>query len=147
MNTQTSDTTTIPRWFWIVSTILLLWNLMGVMAFIQNLMITAEQIALMPADEQALYNEMPTWATAAFACAVFGSSLGCMLLLLKKSIALQVLIVSLLAIIIQMFHSLFIMNSVAVYGPGAMVMPIMVMLIGVYLVFLANSAKAKQWIV
>jgi hypothetical protein len=146
MNTQTSNTTTIPKWFWIVSAVLLLWNLMGVMAFVQQMMITAEQIALMPADEQALYNEMPIWAMVAFACAVFGGALGCVLLLLKKSIALPVLIISLIAIIIQMFHSLFIINSVAVYGPGAMIMPIMVILVAIYLVFLARSAKAKQWL-
>jgi hypothetical protein len=146
MNTQPLNNSAIPLWFWIVSAIFLLWNLMGVMAFVQHMMITAEQIALMPPDEQALYNGMPTWATAAFACAVFGGSLGCVLLLLKKSIALPVLTISLLAAIIQMFHSLFIMDSVAVYGPGAMVMPIMVILIAVYLVFLAKSAKTKQWI-
>lgn len=119
---------------------------MGVMAFVQQMMITAEQIALMPPDEQALYDGMPIWANAAFACAVFGGALGCVLLLLKKSFALPVLSVSLLAVIIQMFHSLFIMDSVAVYGPGAMVMPIMVILIAVYLVFLAKHAKTKQWI-
>lgn len=119
---------------------------MGVMAFVQHMMITTEQIALLPAQEQALYKNMPSWATAVFACSVFAGALGCLLLLLKKSLALPVLIIGLLAVIIQMFHSLFIMNSIAVYGPGGLVMPIMVILAAVYLVFLAKNAKAKKWI-
>jgi MFS superfamily sulfate permease-like transporter len=53
---------------------------------------------------------------------------------------------SLLGVVVQMFHSLFISNSFEVFGPGGMIMPIMVMTIAIYLVVLSKQAKEKGWI-
>ena len=80
-HTHSIDDMPPPKWFWIVSSILLVWNLMGVMAFFQQMAVTAEQIAAMPEAEQLLYNSIPIWATIAFAFAVFGGTLGCVGLL------------------------------------------------------------------
>ena len=89
---------------------------------------------------------MPTWATAAFAVAVWGGALGTLALILKKAWALPVLAASLIGIVVQMYHSMFVSSAMEVYGPGKFIMPIMVLAIGFYLVWLARSAKAKGWI-
>jgi hypothetical protein len=68
------------------------------------------------------------------------------LLLLKKAWATPVLILSLIGIIVQMYHSLAIANSVEVYGPGSAVMPAIVVIVGVFLVWYARHASAKGWI-
>ena len=138
--------TTAPKWFVILAVVLAIWNLMGVMAFFMHISMTAEQIATLPKDEQMLYQDIPIWVTIAFACAVCGGALGCIVLALKKAIALPILLISLVAVLVQMFHSFFIANTIEVYGPGGMIMPVMVMLIAFYLVWLANSAKSKGWL-
>jgi hypothetical protein len=145
-HTHSIDDMPPPKWFWIVSSILLVWNLMGVMAFFQQMAVTAEQIAAMPEAEQLLYNSIPIWATIAFAFAVFGGTLGCVGLLMRKTIAKYILLLSLIGVLVQMFHSLFVINSIAVYGPGAAVMPFMVIIVAIYLVFLANQAQSKGWL-
>lgn len=136
----------IPKWFSVTAIIAVVWNLLGVMAFISHIMMTPEMLAALPQAEQALYNETPMWATIAFALSVCAGALGCLALLFKKTIASPLLILSLVSVLVQMYHSFFIIDSIAVYGPGGVIMPIMVIIIAIALVLLANKAKTNQWL-
>ena len=142
-----SDTamSTAPKWFMIVAALLLVWNLMGVMAYIMQVTMSAESLAALPEAQRQLYENTPKWATAAFAVAVNGGALGCVLLLLRRNLAGLFLQLSLVAVLVQMFHAFFMSNSFEVFGPGGMVMPIMVIVLAVYLVILAAKAKTKGW--
>ena len=91
MNEQTN--TQVSKSFWIVGAVGLVFNLMGCFNFISQL--NAEMVAAMPDSYQVLIETRPAWATAAFAVAVFGGALGCVLLLLRKRYAIQVLGLSL----------------------------------------------------
>ena len=133
--------------FWIIGVIALIWNLMGVFAYITQVNMTPEIIAALPEAEQALYENVPVWVTGAFAIAVFGGALGCILLLLKKKLATPVLIISLIGIIAQMIYNFGINKAVDIYGPGGMVMPAMVVLIGIFLVWYSKQATAKGWLI
>ncbi|MGB5821387.1 MAG: hypothetical protein WBG90_18015 [Saonia sp.] len=133
-------------WFWILSVLALIWNLMGVMAYLAQAFITEEALDALPETERALYDAQPAWVTAAFAIAVFGGTLGCIALLLRKKWARPVLLISLIGILAQMSHAFFISNNFEVYGPGGLVMPILVIIIGVGLVLMARSAQTKGWI-
>lgn len=132
--------------FWIVSTVGLIWNLLGVMAYLGTVMMTPEALAALPADQQALITATPAWATAAFATAVWGGALGSLLLLLRKKWATPVLIISFVGIVVQMIHAFFMANSIEVYGPGGMIMPAMVLIIGAWLIWYAKGAEKKGWI-
>ena len=134
-----------PKWFMIVAAVLLVWNLVGVMAYIMQVTMSPEVIAALPEAQRQLYENTPAWATAAFAIAVNGGALGCVLLLLKRNLAGLFLQLSLAGVLVQMFHSFFMSNSFEVFGPGGMVMPVMVIVIAIYLVWLAVSAKNRGW--
>lgn len=135
-----------PLWFWLVATFALLWNLMGVSAYLNQAYSTAEMIAALPKIEQNLISGTPSWVTAAFAVAVWGGTLGCLLLLLRKAAAHFVLMLSLLGIIVQMSWVFFVSNSIEVYGPGGSVMPILVLAVGIVLILLARRAVLRNWI-
>jgi hypothetical protein len=132
--------------FWIISVLALLWNLMGVAAYIEHVTMTQEVLLAKPIEEQQLYADIPVWATAAFAIAVWGSTLGCILLLLRKKLATPVLSISFAAVLVQMVHSLVISKSIEVYGPGGMIMPIMIMLVGAFLIWYSRKATALGWL-
>ncbi len=136
----------VAKSFWITGTLALVWNLLGVMAYVMQMTMTEEAMLALPEAERTLYENVPAWATAAFALAVNGGALGCLLLLLRRAWAFPVLIVSLAAILVQMYHSLFIVNSIEVYGPGGVIMPVMVIVIAVFLVWYANKARNRGWI-
>lgn len=135
-----------PTWFWIASILALAWNLMGVMAYLTHVTMTPEAFQKLPEAERVLMESVPAWATAAFAVAVWGGALGSLFLLLRKRLATLVLLVSFMGIVIQMVHSIFISNSIEVYGPGGMIMPVMVIIIGVLLIFFSRRATANGWI-
>lgn len=142
-----NDTIKPPVWFWIVSAIALLWNLMGAMAYLGQVYSTDEMKAAMPAEQLELMENTPAWATAAFAIAVWAGVLGCLGLLLRKKWAKPVLLLSLLGIVVQMSYAFFMTNAVEVYGTvQGVVMPILLVGIGVGLVLLAKSAQNKGWI-
>jgi len=133
-------------WFWVVSALALVWNVMGVMAYLAQVMMSPEALQAMPENERALYESVPAWATGAFAVAVWGGALGCLLLLLRKKLAKPVLVLSLMGIIVQMVHSLALSNSMEVYGPGGLIMPVMVLVIGVGLIWFSGKATANGWL-
>jgi len=136
------ETEKAPIWYWIVSSLALLWNLAGVYAFIQSIILQNFASEM----EQELWSATPTWAVIAFGAAVFGGALGCIALLIKNGWAASFFMVSLAGIIVQNIHSYFVSNSWEVFGPGGAIMPIMVIIVAVLLIMLANKAKANNWI-
>ena len=67
--------------FWIIGFVALIWNVMGsINYFIQ---MDADVVATFPETHRAIIEGRPVWATAGFAIAVFGGSLGCLLLLFR----------------------------------------------------------------
>ena len=136
-----------PVWFTIVAVLALIWNLMGVMAFLGQLFMPPEMMEALPAEQKDLMARTPVWVNLAFATAVFGGALGALFLLLKKRFALPLFILSFVGVVIQMYWNFFIGNSIEVYGPGEALMPAMILLFGLLLILLANKAKNKRWIV
>jgi hypothetical protein len=134
-----------PTWFMVVSAVVLVWNLLGVMKYIALVMMSPETLAAFPDEQRQLIENTPAWATAAFAVAVNFGVLGCLLLLLKRNLAGLFLQLSLAAVVVQMFHAFVMSKSFEVFGPGGLVMPVMVIVIAIYLVTLAAKAKAHRW--
>jgi hypothetical protein len=108
----------IPKWFWAVAAFSLLWNLMGISSFIQQKSMNGEALKALPIAEQELYNSYPPWTFIAFAFAVSGGIIGSVGLLMKKKEAKAAFIISLLAIMPQIIHTLFFTKAKEVYGPA-----------------------------
>lgn len=135
-----------PKWFMPVVVLAFLWNLLGVLAYVMQVSMTPEMMAELPAEQRALYEAMPAWVTGAFALAVFGGALGSLLLILKKGLAVPVLVVSLAAVLVQMSYVFLLSDTIAVMGASSMIMPLVVIAIAIYLVVLGRSAKARGWL-
>jgi len=134
------------RWFWILGIAALIWNLFGVMAYIMQVTLSDEALAQLPADQRMLYETIPAWATAAFATAVFAGVLGCIALLLRKTWATPLFVLSLIGVLVQMFHAFFLTDSMAVNGPGSAAMPLLVIIIATGLVWYSRLATARGWL-
>ena len=132
--------------FWIISVLALLWNLSGMMTFFMEVFITPEALAALPEAERALYETSPAWTRVVFAIAVFGGTLGCIFLLIRKTLAVQLFIISLAAVLIQMLYYLTMTKAVEVYGLESFIMPLIVIAIAVFLVWYSKNTKAKGWI-
>lgn len=135
-----------PLWFWAVSAAMLLWNGLGAMAYVADATITVDALNALPEAERALRVSRPAWATAAFAVAVFGGVVGCLLLLVRSVWALPTLVLSLLGAAVQVTHAFLIANAYEVYGPSGLVLPALVLTFALFLVWLARRARARGWL-
>jgi len=137
----------LPVWFWIVATISLIWNLLGVVSFYMHVFISKEALAALSVAERDLFNSYPLWTNIVFAIAVFfgfACSLG---LVLKKKWSKMAFIISLIAIVPQMIHNVFVTKSIEVYGTAqAITMPILVVVFGILLVWFSSVAINKNWL-
>ncbi|MDC9503214.1 MULTISPECIES: hypothetical protein [unclassified Pseudoalteromonas] len=139
-------TSATPNWFKPALWAALIWNLLGVFAFIMHLMMTPEMISKLPLDQQAAYSDVPLWSTIAFAVAVFGGTLGCILLLAKNAFATPTFALSLVAIFIQQFYNFIVINSIKMLGISAVFMPILVIVIAFLLLYLSIKSKQQGWL-
>jgi CHASE2 domain-containing sensor protein len=135
-----------PAWFWIVSVLALLWNLAGAMAYIGQAYMPDEVLAAMTEAERNLYENQPAWVTGAFAIAVWGGTLGCIFLLLRKKWAKPVFIVSLIGLIGQLSYNYFLSEAFDTFEIVDMVMSVMILVIAIALIGFCNKAIAKKWI-
>jgi hypothetical protein len=134
-----------PKWYLPVTIVALLWNLVGCAALFQDLMLTPEDIAKLPADAQALYAARPGWSVVATAVAVLGGALGCVGLIMRRRWATPLLIASLVGVVLQDI-SLFAMSGKAAVPSAAFVLQGLVLLIAIGLVLLARRAAARGWL-
>lgn len=132
--------------FWIISVIALIWNLMGVNQYIQQAYMTDSFKAMYTEEQLEMIASSPSWVIAVFAIAVFGGLLGSLALLFRRKIAIMLFIVSLIGIIAQMYHNLFVIDSVAIYGPGAAIMPAMILAFALFLLWYSKFADKKNWL-
>lgn len=134
-----------PKWFVPVAIVALLWNLIGCAAYLQDVMLTPDDIAKMTADQQALYAARPGWSVAATAVAVWAGALGSLGLILRRRWATPLLIASLAGVILQDV-SLFAMSGTAAVPSAAYVLQGLVLAIAIGLVLLARRATARGWL-
>ena len=132
--------------FWVISSIALVWNLMGVFNYLDQAFMTDKVLETLPKEQQILYQDVPAWVTAAFAIAVFSGTLGSLLLLLKKKIASTFFIISFLGIMGQMSYGLLIDQNSDSYGPMGIAMPIMIIAFGGYLIWYSRKANEHRWL-
>ena len=131
--------------FWIISAVALLWNIMGVVAYLGQAYMTEEVLKALPQAEQDYYNNVPAWVTGVFAIAVFAGIFGCVGLLMRKKWATILFIISLIAVIAQFIYNVIIQKFVVVSGEK-MIWPFVVIIIAILLVFLSRKASKEGWI-
>jgi len=128
--------------FWTIGVVALIWNLMGVMNFFMQM--NADALAAMPESYRAIIESRPAWITGAFAIAVFGGALGCVLLLLRKSAAYYLFIASLIGVVVQLVHTLGVASGSI--GVGAFVGVGAALVVAAFLIWYSKQAKSKGWV-
>lgn len=128
--------------FWLIGAVALIWNGLGVVNFFVQM--NPDMLAAYRESERAIVEGRPAWATAAFAIAVFGGALGCLLLLLRKPAAFYLFIGSLLGVIVTMIHTL---GIGADFGLGEILgIILMPLVVAAFLIWYSKQAESKGWL-
>jgi len=134
----------LPTWFWVISIVALLWNLMGAFAFFSDLNLTPEKLTQYTEEQKALILSLPSWTKIFYGMATIGGLLGSIALLMRKSWAFPLFVISLIGVLVQQLHSWLGTDAIAVLGSGAaLIFPLIILLIAAFLVWFSKSAQAK----
>ena len=137
---------TAPRWLLWVSIILLLWNLMGVGAFVTQWMMSADQLATLPPEQQEMWASMPRWAWAAYGIAVFGGTAGAVGLLMRKKWAVPLFLLSLIAVLVQFSYPFILAGGLGTLGAAALIFPAFIILVGILQWRFAVAGRNNNWL-
>ena len=119
-----------------IGAVALIWNVLGVINFFMQ--VNAGTLAAMAESQRAIIEGRPAWATGAFAIAVFGGALGCLLYYL--------FVASLLGVLVQAIPYLGIAGSTIAYGPAEISLyVVMPLVVAAFLVWYSRQAESKGW--
>jgi hypothetical protein len=105
-----------------------------------------EMVASMAESHQAIINGRPIWGTIAFAVAVFGGAIGCILLLMRKAAALYLFIASLLSVMVQLIPNFKLAGKVQFSAGELLMMMVMPLVVAAFLAWYASQTQNKGWI-
>lgn len=151
MNDDKTDSKPVQKnspalWFWLIAIAGLLWYLMDAMAFFMRVSMTPEKLASLPEQQQVMFSGIPLWVNVVFAFEVFGGLLGCLALLLRRSWALPLFVLSLLGVLAQTAWIWFMTDKVSEMGQAAIVMPLVAIVISILMIVVSKSAKTQGWL-
>lgn len=134
-----------PTLFWIIAVLALLWNIMGVIAYLSQAYITEEALALLPEPDQLYINNVASLVTAAYATAVFTGMLGSIALLIRKKIATLLFTISFIGVLIQSYYNFFIQEYMQIES-YQIIMSLVIILICVFLIWYSKVSNKRAWI-
>lgn len=107
-----------PWHLWLVGTVAVLFNAIGVFDFVMNQVQGADYLvsAGMTPEQVAHYRQMPGWMMVVWAVGVFGAFLASVLLLLRRQPAFPVFVLSLAAFLVSLLYSYVLTNGGALMG-------------------------------
>ena len=138
-----SNATKTPVHLWIVGVLALLWNAMGAMDYV---MTQTENEAYMEAftpEQLEFFYGFPAWLVAFWAVAVWGGVLGALLLLLRKGLAVPVLVVSFVTMLVTAIRNFAFAAGMEVMGTTGLVFSVAIFVIALLLVLYAKAMTRK----
>lgn len=132
-----------PRFFAVIGILLLLWNLMGVAAFVMQYSADLTVLAQTDPTTAQAFTAMPGWVWGAYGIAVVTGTLGAVLLLMKKAMAATLFLVSLIAVIVQFGYTFLGTDLLAIKGAASATFPALIIAIAVIQLLYARSLVAR----
>ena len=103
-----------PWHLWLLGIIGVLWSSIGVISFKLTQMNVEAVMSRFPPQQREYFESFPLWAVAFWAIGVFGSLIGCLLLLLKNRLAFHGLLASAIGAVVSNLGGLFLLGGVEV---------------------------------
>ena len=115
-DSENASKTETPWHLWLVGIFSLLWSGMGALDYLMAQTRNESYMSNFSIEQLEYFNSFPSWLIAAWACAVWGGVAGAILLLLRRKIAAQVFLFSLLCMVATTIHNYGFANGLEVVG-------------------------------
>ena len=134
--------------FWVIGGLLAVWNLSGLYQYYLASTITPDQLkdAGYSAVQVAHVLGTPAWAHSGYAIAVNAGVLGVIFLLLRKSWAIPMFVLSLIGALVQYLDAFLLRGALEHFNPWWLLVPISVIVVCILEIWYSRRAKAKGWL-
>lgn len=136
------DTGAMHWSFWVIGTVALVWNAMGVVNIFMQM--NPDVLATYPESHRTIVANQTGWISASVMIAIFGGALGCVLLLLRKASAVWLFYASLTATIIVVAHTLSL--PVELSASDIVLIIVMPVVVAVLLAWYSRWTVIRGWI-
>jgi len=134
----------VPRWYWVIAAVALLWNLMGCAFFGMELFAQESAMESMTQAQKEWIRSIPSWIYFVYGVAVATGVAGSIGLFLRKGWTPLMFAICLVAVIVQMVYTMIIGGGLQVMGPSGLVMPSLVIGIAAALLWFSWFARSRQ---
>jgi hypothetical protein len=131
--------------YYVIGGVFLVWNLIGLMFYYQQMTLTPEALASMGGEMAAFMEATPVWANAGYAIAVTVGVIASIALLMKKSWAFPLYILSFAGVLTQDLDAFVLRDVVAVWGSSSYYLPSIVIIIGVAELWYSRSVANRYY--
>lgn len=132
-----------PWHLWLVGILGLLWNSMGAFDYLMTQTQNESYMSQFNPEQLEFFYGFPTWVVAFWALAVWGGVVGAPLLLLRKRLAVPVLLVSFVAMIVTSIHNFLLSNGLEVIGGAGLVFSVLIFVFALGLWLYARSMAQR----
>jgi urea transporter len=136
---------TAPKWVLIAGVLLILWNLGGASMFVLDMMMSPEEIAALPQDQQLLWSQMPAWGWAAFGVSTISGLLAAIGIVVRKKWAAHLALLSVIAVVFNFIPTFVMSEGVDVWQPKFYVFPLVIFALALFQLWLARTANKQGW--
>jgi len=134
-----------PVHLWIIGILSLLWNLMGAFDYLATQLKLESYMAnfnFTPEQLEYFYN-IPSWAVAGWAIAVWFALVGSIGLLMRKCWSVWVFGVSIAGMLVSTIHSYLLSNGLEMMGTGGLIFSVVIWAIAIGLFLYARAMCNK----
>lgn len=139
-----AQVTKTPWHLWAVGIVGLLWSAMGAMDYVMTQLRNEGYMAKFTPEQLEYFYGFPTWVIATWALAVWSGVAGGILLLLRKRVAEQLFLVSLISMVLTTIYNYGMSNGLEVMGgAGPLMFTALIFLVAVGLWLYARAMRTR----
>jgi len=122
-----------PWHLWAVGILGLLWNALGAFDYLMTETRNAGYMGQFSPEQLDFFYGLPAWAVAFWAIAVWGGLLGAILLLMRKRLAVPVLLISLVSMVVTAIRNYVFASGMEVTGGSGLAFTVVIFVVAVAL--------------
>ena len=138
-----STTGRTPRHLWVVGILAVLWDSVGAFDYLMTQTRNESYMGQFTPEQLEYFYGFPAWVVAFWALAVWGGLLGSVLLLLRKRVAVPVLLVSFVSMVVTAIHNFLLTNGMEVMGAGGAAFSVVIFAVALGLWLYARKMAEK----
>ena len=141
--TPSAPSVQTPRHLWVIGIVTLLWNAMGAFDYLMTQTQNESYMGQLTPEQIEFFYGFPSWVVAFWAIAVWGGVLGSILLLLRRSLAVSVFMVSFASMFITAIQNYVFSNALEVSGMFGLIFSVVIFLVALGLILYSRAMRER----